>query len=117
MSPDDVPTGDSGDIIRQYYDYLYNHYLSQITQKYYIHWDTLLWVLLWIFILAAFFYAYTRWQRTTHQPKEPYPVESYNGYIEEGNGPVGTFLKLFYIGIFIFLVIMTVLNLLNGQIY
>ena len=56
-------------------------------------------------------------QRTTRQPDEPYPVESYNGYIEEGNGPVGIFLKLFFIGMFISLVIITVMDLLHGQIY
>ncbi len=116
MNPD-VPTGHTGEIIRDYYNYLYNHYLNQITQKYYIHWDTLLWVALWIFALAAFFYAYTRWQRGTRENKEPYPVESYNGYIEESNGPIGTFLTIFFIGMFIWLVILTVMDLLHGQIY
>lgn len=116
MNPD-VPTGNSGEAVRQYFDYLYSHYLSQITQNYYIHWDTLLLVLLWIFVLAAGFYAYTRWQRATREPEEPYPVESYNGYIEESNGPVGTFLKLFFIGMFIWLVIHTVMDLIHGQIY
>jgi hypothetical protein len=116
MNPD-IPTGDSGEIVRQYYDYLYSHYLGQIAQQTGIQEDTLLWVLLWVFVLTALFYAYTRWQRTTHEPKEPYPVESYNGYIEESNGPVGTFLKLFFAGMFIWLVITTILSLLHGQIY
>jgi hypothetical protein len=116
MNPD-VPTGDSGDIVRQYYDYLYSHYLGQIAQRTGVQEDTLLWVILWIFIFASLFYAYTRWQRTTRQQREPYPVESYNGYIEEGNGPVGTFLTLFFITMFIFLIIMTVLSLMHGQIY
>jgi hypothetical protein len=113
----DVPAGNTGDIVRQYYEYLYHHYLSGITQTYYIHWDTILWVLFWLFILAGGFYAYTRWQHTSRSSKEPYPVESYNGYIEEGNGPVGTFLTLFFIGMFLLLVSFTVYNLLYGQIY
>ena len=116
MNPS-VPTGHTGETIREYYDYLYSHYLDQIMQTYYIHWDTLLWVLLWVFALGAFFYAYTRWQRSTRENNEPYPVESYNGYIEESNGPVGTFLTLFFIGMFVWLVILTVLDLLHGQIY
>lgn len=116
MNPD-VPTGHTGEIVRDYYNYLYSHYLNQIAQKYYIHWDTLLWVAFWIFVLVAFFYAYTRWQRGTHESEEPYPVESYNGYIEESNGPIGTFLTLFFIGMFIWLVILTVMDLLHGQIY
>lgn len=116
MNPN-VPTGHSGEVVRQYFQYLYDHYLRQITQNVHIQWDTLFWVLLWVFVLSALFYAFTRWQRTTHKKKEPYPVESYNGYIEEGNGPVGTFLKLFYIGMFVWLVAITVLDLLRGQIY
>ena len=116
MEPD-VPTGDTGEIVRQYYDYLYSHYLSQYQQNYTVHADTLLWVLFWVFILTAVLYAYTRWQRTTRAADEPYPVESYNGHIQEGNGPIGSFLTLFFIGIFIWLVLVTILNLLNGQIY
>lgn len=116
MNPD-VPTGHTGEIVRDYYHYLYEHYLSQFIQNTTIDWDTLLWVALWIFVLAAFFYAYTRWQRTSHETKEPYPVESYNGYIEESNGPIGTFLTLFFIGMFVWLVIITVMDLLHGQIY
>jgi RsiW-degrading membrane proteinase PrsW (M82 family) len=116
MNPD-IPTGDSGEIVRQYYDYLYAHYLSQIAQRTGVPEDTLLWVLLWVFILTSLFYAYTRWQRTTNESNEPYPVESYNGYIEEANGPVGTFLRLFFVGMFIWLLTMTVLSLMHGQIY
>ncbi len=116
MNPD-VPTGHTGEIVRNYYNYLYEHYLSQFMQNTTIHWDTILWVGLWIFVLAAFFFAYTRWQRTSRSREEPYPIESYNGYIEEGNGPVGTFLTLFFVGMFIWLAILTVMDLLHGQIY
>jgi hypothetical protein len=117
MNPPQVPTGDTTQIVQQYYNYLYAHFLGRLTQNYYIHWDTLLWVALWIFILVGGFFAYTRYQRTTRADKEPYAVESYNGYIQETNGPVGTFLTLFYIAMFIWLVAMTVSNLLVGQIY
>jgi hypothetical protein len=116
MNPN-VPSGDTGEIVRQYYQYLYANYLSHVNQNYYIHWDTLLWVLLWIVILAGGFYAFTRWQRYTRQDKEPYPVESYNGYIQEANGPVGTFLTIFFVVIFLWLLGMTISNLVLGQIY
>ena len=113
----DVPTGNTGEIVRQYYHYLYSHFLGKLTQQYYIHWDVLAAFALWVFVLAAAIFAYTRWQHRTHAEKEPYPVESYDGYLQEGNGPVGTFLTLFYIGMFIWLVVITVGDLLNGQIY
>ncbi|MCB0087834.1 MAG: hypothetical protein KDE54_07965 [Caldilineaceae bacterium] len=113
----DVPTGNSSETVQQYYNHLYHHYLDTLTQTYYIHWDTLGWVLLWLVVLAGSFYAFTRWQRNTRQPSEPYPVESYNGYIQESNGPVGTFLTVFFIGMVVWLLITTVLDLVNGQIY
>ncbi|MEZ4617533.1 MAG: hypothetical protein R2867_18750 [Caldilineaceae bacterium] len=87
----DVPTGNTSETVQQYYNHLYHHYLDTLTQNYYIHWDTLAWVFLWVFVLAGSFYAFTRWQRYTRQSQEPYPVESYDGHIQESNGPVGPF--------------------------
>jgi hypothetical protein len=117
MSPN-VPTGSSTEVVQKYYSYLYKIWLDRIGgQQFTIHWDTIAWVVLWIFVLVGFFYIYTRWQRHTGSKAEPYPVESYNGYIQESNGPVGPFLKLFYIGMFFWLLAMTILNLVNGQIY
>lgn len=113
----DVPTGNSGEVVRQYYDYLYSHYLQGITQNYFIHWDVLAWVVLWLIVLAGSFYAFTRWQRRTRAPQEPYPVETYNGYIQEGNGPVGLFLTIFFAGMVLWLLVTTVLDLVRGQIY
>ena len=112
-----VPTGNTGEIVRNYYDYLYAHYLNGITQQFYIHWDVIAWVALWIFILAGAFFAYTRWQRYTRSRSEPYPVETYNGYIQEGNGPVGVFLKVFFVGMFLWLLVTTLHDLILGQIY
>ncbi|GIV78031.1 MAG: hypothetical protein KatS3mg050_2425 [Litorilinea sp.] len=116
MNPQ-VPTGHSSEVIRDYYNYMYSYWLDKLDQTYFIHWDTLGWVLLWLFVLAAGFYAYARWQKTTHADQEPYPVETYNGYIQETNGPVGAFLTLFFIGMIIWLVTMTILNIQNGQLY
>jgi hypothetical protein len=113
----EVPTGSTSQMVRQYYDYLYSHYLSQITQNYYIHWDILGWVILWIVVLAGAFFAYTRWQRYTSNPDEPYPLESYNGYIQESNGPIGTFLTIFFIVMFLWLLSRTIFDLIFGQIY
>ncbi|MCA9986159.1 MAG: hypothetical protein KDE09_05630 [Anaerolineales bacterium] len=116
MNPQ-VPTGSSGEVVREYYQHLFSHYLNQFRQAYTIHADVLLWFLFWFVILTAGFFAYTRWQRTTRASQEPYPVESYDGHIQEGNGPVGPFLTIFFIAMAIWLIIVTVLDLLNGQIY
>jgi hypothetical protein len=114
---ENVPTGNDTEAISRYYDYLYAHYLEQIRQTDIIHWDTLLWVLFWIVLFAGLLYAYTRWQRSTHAPHEPYPVETYNGYIQEGNGPVGRFLAVFFVVVFLWILATTILSLTRGQIY
>lgn len=114
---EDIPSGNSGEIAREYFQHLYSHYLQKTTQTYYVHWDILLAVLFWIVMLAALFFLYTRWQRSTQSKGEPYPVESYNGYIQETNGPVGPFLMVFFGVMFIWLAIVTIMSLTNGQIY
>lgn len=117
MNPKAVPSGNTSEVVNQYYDYMYGHYLAQATQTYYIHWDVLAWIGFWVFMLAGIFYIYTRYQHSTHFAREPYPLESYNGYISEANGPVGVFLTFFFLIIGGWLLVTTVLNLLRGQIY
>lgn len=112
-----VPTGNTTEAVQRYYTYLYSLWVGQLQQNFFIHWETIAWVVLWIFILAGGFFAFTRWQRYTHAPEEPYPVESYNGYIQETNGPVGAFLWIFFIAMFIWLLLMTISKLLVGQVY
>lgn len=113
----DVPTGDDSSTISDYYDHLYDHYVSQITQTFDINPITLLWWAFYVFVLVTGVYAATRWQRNTRARREPYPVETYNGYISETNGPVGVFLSLFIVGIVAFLIVITVFHLIQGQIY
>jgi hypothetical protein len=117
MNPQ-IPTGNSSEVVQRYYDYLYQIWMNRFGgQNLQLNWEIFMWVALWLFVLVAGFYAYSRWQRHTRTDEEPYPVESYNGYIQEANGPVGKFLTLFYIGMFLWLLSMTILNLVNGQIY
>jgi hypothetical protein len=114
----DVPTGDSTQTVQAYYDHLYSHYLAQaFDQSWLLEWGNLLWVLLWLSALTAVFFAYSYWQRTTRAPKEPYPLESYDGHIQEMNGPVGPFLTLFFIGVALWLGLFTILKIMNGQVY
>lgn len=116
MNPN-VPTGNTTDIMRQYFEYLYSYYLGQTGQNYFIHWDILVGVLVGLGVLAGLFYAYTRWQRNTNTTREPYPLESYNGYIQEANGRVGPFLSVFFVLMFVWLVVTTLNDLIHGQIY
>ena len=114
---DGIPTGNSSETVRQYFNYLYSQYFTHTTQNYYIHWDMVLWIFFWIFMLAALYFSYTRWQHLAQSKNEPHPVESYNGYIQETNGPVGRFLTIFFVVMFLWLVAVTVNNITHGQVY
>ena len=112
-----VPTGRDGPTVRAYFDYLYNVYLNRITQQFTIQWATFYWTVFWIALMIGSFFAATWWHKRVRAEREPYPVETYDGYISEANGPVGPFLKLFFIGMFLWAVGLTILHLIYGQIY
>ncbi|MCA9891416.1 MAG: hypothetical protein KC615_00425 [Anaerolineae bacterium] len=114
---DPVPTGHTSAITQEYFQHLYQQYFAQATQTYYIHWDILVGVFFWIAMLALLLFWYSRWQRTTQTSEEPYPLESYNGFIQEGNGRVGPFLTAFFVIMFTWLAIVTIMSLTQGQIY
>jgi hypothetical protein len=113
----DVPSGSDGETVREYYDYLYSHYISEMGQTFRFDAAGLLWWGFWVVILVAGIYLATRLQRSTRAPSEPYPVESYNGYITEANGPAGPFLLISIAGVVLWLIIITVYHLVQGQIY
>ena len=77
----------------------------------------LAWWALFVVVLAGLFLAFTRWQGRTRAHHEPYPVETYDGYISEGNGPVGGFLWVFFAVVVGWLVYVTFQSLAHGQIY
>jgi hypothetical protein len=113
----DVPTGSDGEAVSEYYDYLYNHYVTEINQTYRVNVTTLLWWGFFVVILVGSIYLATRLQRATRSRGEPYPVESYNGYITETNGPTGPFLMIVFGGIVVWLLGITIFHLVQGQIY
>lgn len=114
----DVPTGDTPEKVNEYYAYLTKIWLERTGgQTFEIDWADHFWIGLWIFLLAGIFGVYSFWQRYTRAHREPYPIESYDGHIQEANGPVGGFLMLFFAGVFVWAVILTVLAIREGQVY
>jgi len=114
----DVPTGDTPQEVQDYYDYLFSHWLSVTGgQTWLIDWGTVFWLGVWIVILAGVFGAYSYWQRYTRAHREPYPLESYDGHIQEMNGPVGPFLWMVFATVFFWAVLLTIVQIRNGQIY
>lgn len=117
MRLSDIPTGSDSDTVEKYFDHLYGYYIKQFKFTFRIIPISLFWVLFYLAVLSGFLFFGAMWQRKTRARSEPYPVETYDGYISEGNGPVGRFLWLFFAGIFLWCVGITVMSLTEGQIY
>jgi hypothetical protein len=84
-----MPSGDSPEDVRQYYDYLQGHQETmQRAATWHVHWLDLAW--LWGFLaLATLLWV---WQyRSTRQKKALYPVDSFGGYTTELAGPATFF--------------------------
>src|SRR5581483_4228461 len=112
----EVPTGNTPEIVQQYYQYLLDHYINPVTQNvtpnYFLEGVTLGWVL----IITGLIFIYFRRVRN-EKPGKLYPVETYNGYISESNGGVGVFLLVFFGLVVVWVLWITISNLTQGQLY
>jgi hypothetical protein len=87
-----MPSGDSPEDVRQYYDYLQGHQETmQRVATWHVHWLDLAW--LWGFLIAlTLAMLLWVWQyRSTRQKKALYPVDSFGGYTAELAGPATFF--------------------------
>jgi hypothetical protein len=111
-----MPSGDSPEDVRQYYDYLQSHQETmQRAATWQVHWIDLAWlwgfagglsliVLLWV------------WQyRSTRQKANLYPVDSFGGYTTELAGPATFFFLLLTVLLTGFAVVVIVGHLVWGQ--
>lgn len=90
-----MPSGDSPEDVRQYYDYLQSHQETmQRAATWHVHWLDLAW--LWGFVGAMLLVIlWWIWQyRTTRQRTGMYPVDSFGGYTTELAGPATFFFLL-----------------------
>lgn len=111
-----VPTGDTPEIVEQYYQYLLAHYIAPVTQNVTPNWFLIGATLGWVAIISGLGFLYFRRVRN-EKPSRLYPVETYNGYISESNGGVGIFLFVFFGLIVLWLLWTTISNLTQGQLY
>jgi hypothetical protein len=114
---DHVPSGSSREAVAEYFRYLYAQHVGEPVQQVGINWTLLAWWAFWVLVLVVVLYAFTTWQQRTRASQELYPVETYDGYISDGNGPVGRFLLLFFAIVAGWLIYTTVRSLTYGQIY
>jgi hypothetical protein len=111
-----MPSGDSPEDVRQYYDYLQGHQETmQRTATWHVHWLDLAW--LWgfaiVLILAILLWI---WQnRTTRQRTGMYPVDSFGGFTTELAGPATFFFVLLTVVLTGWAVVMIVGHIVWGQ--
>jgi hypothetical protein len=111
------PTGDDGDTVRAYYDYLYSTYLDRMHQTFSVQPRTFLLIGLFVVVVGGSIAAIGRAQQPSTRSESPTPVETYDGYISEGNGRVGIPLVIAFIGIALWCLALTVFALMHGQVY
>lgn len=111
-----VPTGNTPEIVQQYYEYLLAHYINPVSQNIATNYAIVGATLAWVVVLAGLLFVYFRRVRS-EKPGRLYPVETYNGYISESNAGVGIFLYLFFALVVLWLLWITVSNLTQGQLY
>jgi hypothetical protein len=111
-----VPSGNTPEIVEQYYQYLLAHYINPVSQNIATNWYLIGATLGWVAIISALGFIYFRKVRN-EKPSRLYPVETYNGYISESNGGVGVFLAVFFALVVVWLLFTMVSDLTQGQLY
>jgi len=113
-----MPTGDTPQKARDYYDYLLSHHETEHrVRTWHVDWLSLAWW--WGFLVAlALILIWWIWQyRTTRQKTGVYPIDSWSGFTSELAGPSTLFFLLLTLIIAGFAIAMIVGHLVNGQVF
>jgi hypothetical protein len=111
-----MPSGDSPEKAREYYDYLNGHHIVDgRVQTWHVDWLSLAWLWGFIIVLVAAAALWVRQYRTTRQRTGIYPVDRFGGWASEAAGPATTFFILLTAFLTAFAVVMVVGHLIWGQ--
>jgi hypothetical protein len=113
-----MPTGDTPQKARDYYEYLLAHHQTEHRAKTWnVDWLALAWV--WGFVVAlSLILLLWVWQyRSTRHKVGLYPVDSWSGFTTELAGPATRFFIVLSVIIVGFAVALIVGHLVNGQIF
>ena len=116
--PPSMPSGDSPQKARQFYDYLQAHQQTMYhPDTWHVRWLDLAWLWGFLITLAAVLLWWIWQYRTTRQRTRIYPVDSWSGYASEAAGPATLFFVLLTAILVGFAVAMIVGHIVNGQIF
>jgi hypothetical protein len=111
-----MPSGDSPEDVRQYYDYLQGHQETmQAPATWHVHWLDLAWLWGFLIVLVLAILLWIWQNRTTRQRTGMYPVESFGGFTTELAGPATFFFVLLTIVLTGWAVVMIVGHIVWGQ--
>lgn len=111
------PTGSDGETVRAYYDHLYSTYLDHLHQTFSVQPSTFLLIGLFVVVVGGSIAVVASAQQSSTRSDSPTPVETYDGYISEGNGRVGVPLLIAFIGVALWCLVLTAFALMHGQVY
>jgi hypothetical protein len=111
-----MPSGDSPEDVRQYYDYLQGHQETmQAPATWHVHWLDLAWLWGFLIVLVLAILLWIWQNRTTRQRTGMYPVDSFGGFTTELAGPATFFFILLTIVLTAWAVAMIVGHIVWGQ--
>lgn len=111
-----MPSGDSPEDVRQYYDYLQGHQETmQAPATWHVHWLDLAWLWGFLIVLVLAILLWIWQNRTTRQRTGMYPVDSFGGFTTELAGPATFFFVLLTIVLTAWAVAIIVGHIVWGQ--
>lgn len=114
-----VPTGNTSEVAKAYYDHLFAHYIQVIPlDRTQILWSGPFWIAFWALILIVFFFVYSKYLQSVHREEgELYGSASFAGSILERIGRVALFSYIVWAFIIAYGIYYIVVQTLRGQIY
>jgi hypothetical protein len=113
-----MPTGDSPEDVRSYYEYLLSHHtIDGREATWQIDWFAVAWLWGFVAVMCVAIFLWIRQYRTTRQRPGIYPVDVFGGLTSEAAGPATTFFILFTLFVVAFDVAIIVGHLAWGQIF
>lgn len=112
-----VPSGSDDKSVNEYFRYMQLRMLQQEHETFYFDTETFLtyYGLLGVMIIVFYFFTFAWYAR--RKTGDLYPVEAYNGYIVERNGPVDPFNWAVYAILVSYMIYYSIVQILYGQLY
>jgi hypothetical protein len=111
-----LPSGDSPQKARAFYDYLQAHHETESrVVTWHVDWTSLAWMWGFVFVLVFVLLLWVMQYRTTRQRTGIYPVDRFGGWTSEAAGPATLFFLVLTAVVVAFAAVLIVGHIVNGQ--